>query len=118
MTNIDQEVKEAVLTVAKAKVAASLSEDVLGQLVDSVMQHQSYSHNKDNKTFIERVVEQHIQEAVRQAVKEHLAENTHQINVAVKAAMADKAESFATSILDAFASDDWKASLNVTVERP
>ena len=116
MSNIDDELKNAVLAVAKAKVASAMSDDLLGELVASVMKHKESGFNREgDKTFIEKTVEIGITRAIEQAVNEFLKEKSDLIKVAVKAAMEKKADEFATEILDAFAKDDWRATLDIKI---
>lgn len=118
MTDTDQALRDAIQQVAKAKVAEALGGDVLGKLVKSVMDHRSssYGARSDNRTEFERIVENEIEHVIRKAAAEVIAEREAEIRASVRKAF--NPDSFAATIIDAFATDDWRASLQVTVKRP
>lgn len=116
MNDIDKEVNEAIKTLAKAKVAAALSDDILGELVDSVMKQKSGGYG-DKSTFIERIINEYIEKALRSAVGEVMKERSDEIKSKVKSALNERTEAFATTIIDSFATDDWRAELSVRVGR-
>ncbi len=113
----DAELKAAIKQVAQAKVAEALGGDILGDIIKNVMDHKNRGPGRNDKTMFEEIVDRHIVTAIETAVREHMAENISQINAAVKLALHDHADRVTTSILDAFNKDDWRASLNVTVNR-
>lgn len=119
MNSTDDALKAAVMQVAQAKVAEALGGDILGTMVEAVMKHKDSSYGRrDDKTEFERLVESHIHHVLSEAIREHLAEHSAAIKAAVAAAMArEGVEKFATTIVDAFQSEDWRAELKVNVER-
>lgn len=118
--NTDDAMKAAIMQVAQAKVAEAMGGDVLGKMIDAVMNHRdrsTYSRDKESTEF-ERIVKEHLRHAVEVAVREYLSEHREKIAAAVKAAMIEGGvDKMAASIADAFATDDWRASLNISVER-
>lgn len=114
--SIDNQVKEAVLVVARAQVAEALGGDVLGKIVADVLNHRpTYSYNNQSKTTVlEDIIREQIGVVAREAVREALGapELREQIRVAVVA----KAEAFAVSVADAFTKEDWRAELNIKLE--
>lgn len=117
--NTDDALKTAVMQVAQAKVAEALGGDVLGKMITSVMDHKDYSsYSRDNdKTMFEKLVEGEVERCITSAVREHLAERGDELKSAVKTALTDHLDKVATQVVDGFANDDWRASLNLTVVR-
>ena len=119
MTTTDEALKEAVMQVAKAKVAEAMGGDVLGKMIEAVMNHREkgYGRDRDDRTEFEKIVERHIAQAIDEAVRAHLAAYTEQVKAAVRSAMEAKMDAFAASIVDAFAGEDWRATLQVEIKR-
>lgn len=118
--NTDEALKAAVMQVAQAKVAEALGGDILGKMVESVMQHtdRRYGETKSQTEF-ERIVNQLLHSEITSAAREVLAERREEITASVRAAIQkDGFDKLAVSIVDAFASDDWRASLAITIDRP
>lgn len=117
MNDTDTALNDAVMRVAQAKVAEALGGDILGKMVEKVMTHRS-SYQRDRTEF-EVLVEAELYGAVRKAVGHYLQEHSGAIKGAVAAAMASHGvDKFASTIIDAFAEEDWRAQLNVTIARP
>jgi len=110
---VDETMRAAIETVAKAKVAEALGGDVLGKLIDEVMKHKERStYGKNEKTFFDVVVEDVLRETIRRAVRDEIAKNGV-VHEKLKTAIETRAASFAVAVIDAFASDDWRAQLTV-----
>jgi hypothetical protein len=118
--NLDAEMKDAIQKVAQAKVAEALGGDVLGKMIEAVMNHRDknmYNRNAE-KTVFEQIVAGLIEDAVRDATREHLKANIEQIKAAVSAGMAAGADKIATAVADAYASEEWRAELKIVIDRP
>lgn len=114
--SIDNQVKEAVLVVAKAQVAEALGGDVLGKIVTDVLNHRpssSYSSNPQ-PTVLESIIRDQVRAVAQAAVREALNEPVMQEQI--KTAVIAKADTFATAIVTAFATEDWRANLTVHLE--
>jgi phage baseplate assembly protein W len=114
--NIDEETKKAIETVAKAKVAEALGGDVLGKLVDEVMRHTNRTYGSDTSTFFDRIVRECIEATIRQAAMAAISDN-EAVKEKIASAIRERADHFAVTIVDAFADNDWRAELKVTVNR-
>lgn len=114
--SIDEETKAAIHTVAKAKVAEALGGDVLGRLIDEVMQHKDRStYGKANAlTFFDMIVREVLEETLRREVRAAIG-NDETVKSKVREAIQARAETFAVTVMDAFASDDWRAKLEVVI---
>ena len=114
--SIDEVTKAAIETLAKAKVAEALGGDVLGKLVDEVMQHTDRSTygQATQRTFFDKIVRECLETTIRQAVRDEIA-NSEAVKAKLKAAIHERAEAFAATVIDAFASEDWRAQLTVTI---
>lgn len=117
--NTDEALAVAMKQVAQAKVAEALGGDVLGKMIDAVMSHKernTYSNSKD-KTEFEKIVDRLLEGAVTAAVRDYLATYNEQIKAAVSTAMKGHADKVATTVIDAFNGDDWRATLNIEIIR-
>ena len=113
--SLDKEMKDAVMTVAKARVAEALGGDVLGRLVDEVLKHANrsgYSNAGNTKTFLDEIVAEQIRRAVEHEVRELIA-NSPDVKERMRAAIHERADAFAMSVVDAFVTDSWQATVNV-----
>ena len=119
MSDTDKALADAIKTVAQAKIAEALGGDVLGSIIESVMNHKERTYNggKQEKTVFETMVENQLRRAVEEAVREYLVTSSVQIKEAVAKAMEARTQDFAAIIVDSFASDDWRAELKVSIDR-
>lgn len=116
--SIDEATKAAIETVAKARVAEALGGDVLGRLVDEVMQHKDRSTygNQSPLTFFDKIVREVLEVTIRQAVRDAIG-NSDVVKAKLKAAIEARAETFAASVIDAFATEDWRVETTVKIDR-
>lgn len=120
MTNLDKDIADAVQVIAKAKVAEALGGDVLGKMIDTVMNHKDRDRyrNQEGLSEFDILVNDIIRETIRAAVRQHMKDNTETISAAVTAAFArNNTDKLVASIVDALACDDWRASLEVKIDR-
>ena len=116
MSKIDEDISEAVKSVAKAKVAEALGGDVISKIVAEVMSQKRDSYGRsDAKTWFDQVVFDCVQDVIRKEVASHIT--TDEMRLKIKTAIAEKADSMATTIVDAFATDNWNAKLEIKIER-
>lgn len=111
----DKELKAAIEKVAKAKVAEALGGDVLGKLVESVMNHKqrtAYGGHKTDKTAFETIVEDAITATISRAVREVIAEDTA-AQERIRKLIREQADRISVSVIDAFKADDCRIELNV-----
>lgn len=115
--NTDNALAEAIKQVAQAKVAEALGGDILGKMIREVMDHRakSYGSGKGNPTAFERLVTETIQDMLRKIVRETMEARRDEFVAAVGTAMGDHMHRMASAVIEAFTSDDWRASLTVTV---
>lgn len=115
----DKALNDAIMQVAQAKVAEALGGDVLGKIIQNVMDHKDRSYNgrRDGRTFFERMVQQEVERAVSEAIREHLKEQGNEIKLAVKTALLSNADKVATEVIDAFVGGDWRADLSIKLDR-
>ena len=114
--SIDNQVKEAVLVVARAQVAEALGGDVLGKIVADVLNHRertAYS-GESKTTVLEDIIRDQIRAVAHEAVREAL--NAPEFREQIRVAVVAKAEAFAVSVADAFNKEDWRAELNIKLE--
>lgn len=116
--SIDEATKNAIEAIAKARVAEALGGDVLGKLVDEVMKHTDRSTygNPTPRTFFDKIVREVLEDTIRQTVRDEIA-SSEAVKAKLKAAIHEKAEAFAATVIDAFASEDWRATMTVTIDR-
>lgn len=118
--NTEAALNEAIKQVAQAKVAEALSPDILGTMIQAVMDHKDRSYNSSDKeqTTFEKLVNEQIKNSVRLAVTEYISENSAAIKDAVKRSMRTGGlDKLATNVVDAFASNDWRANLEIKLDR-
>ncbi|WP_428925012.1 hypothetical protein [Marinibacterium sp. SX1] len=115
--NVDSEMKTAIETVAKAKVAEALGGDVLGRIVQEVLDHKprGYGGSRDERTTLDRIVIEVVEQQITKAVREVVAENAD-VQTKIRDAVRARADAFTATIVDAFAKDDWRADLTVKIE--
>lgn len=109
--SVDDEMKAAIKRVAQAKIAEALGGDVLEKIVFAVM-NQRASYGADKRTELERIVHEVIRFELEREVRDFIAKDPA-ILKAIRAAIREKADEFAISVVSAFASEDWRATLNV-----
>ncbi len=115
MSTIDETTKLAIEAVAKAKVAEALGGDVIAKLVDEVMRHTDRPHYGSDKpkTFFDKIVRECLEAQMRQAVLEHLRDN-QAFKEKVSEALKSGADKFATSVIEALVTGDWRANMKIT----
>lgn len=111
----DDALAEAIKQVAQARVAEALGGDVLGKMVQAVMEYRDKRYGHDNgKTFFESIVENRIECVIREAVAGVLEARKDEVSEAVKAAFARGGfDTLVGNIIGAFASDDWRATMKI-----
>ena len=116
-SEVDQALAAAVEKVAQAKIAEALGGDVLGKIITGVMEHRDSGYGRDNKTQFERLVEGTVRDMIHRAIKTYLEERREELESSIKTALASKGDEFASSIIDAFVSEDWRATLEIKINR-
>lgn len=119
MSSIDNEMKTALETVARAKIQEALGGDVIAKIVNEVINHKStssFGSRNSGKTFLEIVVFDCIEVMVRRIVQEELTNNA-EIQAKMSAAIKLHSDKLVTSIIDGLLSDDWRSTFNLYVER-
>lgn len=113
---IDNDVKLAVETVAKAKIAEAMGGDVIAKIVTEVMEQKSDKYGRhDAKTWFEQVVFDSIESVVRQEIAARVEQDD--VKEMIKSAVAEKAGEIALTVASSFASQDWRAELKININR-
>ena len=118
MSDTEEELRNAVRTMAEARVAEALGGDVLGRIVDSVMKHRDTRYRRSDKTMLESLIEENVISMVAEVVQEHLRDRKDEIRAAIAKSLAERADPFAVAIMDGFVNQDWRADLQVKIMRP
>jgi hypothetical protein len=113
--SIDDDVSAAVVAVAKAKVAEALGGDIIGKIVDQIMESKVNPHSRNSDTWFNSVVTGCVENVIRKSVSEHL--ETPQMKAQIDAAILNKSMAMATTIVDAFVTDSWQARLEIKIDR-
>lgn len=114
MSTIDDQVKEAILTVAKAQIAEALGTDVIGKIVTDILDHRPSSSydRKAQPTVLESLVRDEVISITRAAVREALDGTARDV---IRAAVLSKADQFVNVVVDGFAGEDWRADVTIKI---
>ena len=117
MNDTDKTLVEAIHQVAQAKVAEALGGDVLLKIVSAVMEHKDTRYGSDQRTALEKIIEDQVHRVVTEEVRSYIDEHREEIELAVRKALVENEGGLAIAIVDAFKTDDWRATMNIEVER-
>ena len=116
MSQTDKALAAAIKEVANAQVAEALGGDVLGKMVKAIIDHRDSSYRSDNKTMLEKFVDEGVRRMVEDAVRDYLTEHRESIKASVSTALAARADAMAATVTEALLNDDWRADLSVKIE--